>query len=146
MELLDKINTLNPIRGGLLWSGVEAYANEIKFGTVLVHYIINNLVKKIGLSRDNLREESNFEDQSSIKIIFATFLFCLGGAASIFLMSLLDEELFAGSFFFFLTGIFGVITGGNVITKLNNFPITLSSAGTNLLPQLGNVLLTSNEA
>ena len=58
-----KLQHLNPIRGGLVWSGVEAgggwggfrppplfyslttYANEIKFGTVIVHYIINNLVK-----------------------------------------------------------------------------------------------------
>ena len=69
---LSRLLPFNPIRRGLLWSGVEAgggggggrippplfyslttYANEIKFGTVIVHYIINNLVKKNGLSRVN---------------------------------------------------------------------------------------------
>ena len=59
----------NPIRGGLLWSGVEAdyppppppllflkplmQMKKKLFGTVIVHYITNNLVKKIGLSRVN---------------------------------------------------------------------------------------------
>ena len=43
-------------------------------------------------------------------------------------MYLLDEDV---AFFSFLTGMFrlGVMTGDNVITKLNNFPTTLSPVG-----------------
>ena len=67
------LSSFNHIRGGLLLSGVEeggggggaaedsapsfisltTYANEVKFGTVIIYYIRNNLVKKIGLSRVN---------------------------------------------------------------------------------------------
>ena len=44
-----------------LFYSLTTYANEIKFGTVIVHYIINNLVKKIGLSRVNFcwRQQNN---------------------------------------------------------------------------------------
>ena len=80
-----KNNDVNPIRGGILWSGVEAggggggvfrplfyplttYANEIKFGTVIIHYIINNLVKKIDLLRVDFAVVS--------KIICTSDIFC----------------------------------------------------------------------
>ena len=39
--------------GAGYFDSLTTYANEIKFDTDIVHYIINNLVKKIGLSRVN---------------------------------------------------------------------------------------------
>ena len=62
---------------------------------------------------------------SLIETIFAIVPFYLSNAISIFLIPVLDEELLAGVFVI----IFAVTTAVPVITKLNNLPSTLSSAG-----------------